>query len=133
MNVGFFYAVAAGNDTTDACNGSPSHLGPVHGLMTVAVTDSNEQEAGFSNRGSCVDIWAPGVAILSTKTGRGTQTLSGTSMASAHVAGAAALLSSSHPTAPPAEVEMAIKGTAVKTNTESKDGQAITCLNVQGF
>jgi subtilisin family serine protease len=133
VNSGFFYTVAAGNDATDACNGSPSRLGPIDGLMTVAATDSNEQEAGFSNYGNCVDIWAPGVDVLSTKIGGGTQILSGTSMASAHVAGAAALFLSSHPTATPAEVEMAIKSSAVITITESKDGRAITRLNVQGF
>jgi subtilisin family serine protease len=133
VNAGFFYAVAAGNDAADACNSSPSRLGPIDGLMTVAATDSNEQEAGFSNYGNCVDIWAPGVGVLSTTIGGGTQILSGTSMASAHVAGAAALSLSSYPTATPAQVEMAIKGSAVVTSTESKDGRAITRLNVQGF
>jgi subtilisin family serine protease len=133
VNAGFFYAVAAGNESTDACNGSPSRLGPIDGLMTVAATDSNEQEAGFSNYGNCVDIWAPGVSILSTKMGGGTQVLSGTSMASPHVAGAAALFLSSNPTATPAQVERVIKDNAVKADTQSKDGRAITRLNVGGF
>jgi aqualysin 1 len=133
VNAGFFYAVAAGNESTDACNGSPSRLGPIDGLMTVAATDTNEQEPGFSNYGNCVDIWAPGVNILSTKIGGGTQVLSGTSMASPHVAGAAALYLSSNPIATPAQIEKAIKDNAVNTGTQSKDGRAIIRLNVGGF
>ncbi len=133
VNAGFFYAVAAGNESADACNGSPSRLGTIDGVMTVAATDMDEQEAGFSNYGNCVDIWAPGVSILSTKLGGGTQVLSGTSMASPHVAGAAALFLSSHPTATPAQIEQAIKDSAVQTGTQSKDGRAITRLHVGGF
>jgi len=133
VNAGFFYAVAAGNESTDACNGSPSRLGSIDGLMTVAATDTNEQEPGFSNYGNCVDIWAPGVSILSTKMGGGTQVLSGTSMASPHVAGAAALFLSSNPTATPAQVEKVIKDNAVNTGTQSKDGRAIIRLNVGVF
>jgi subtilisin family serine protease len=101
--------------------------------MSVAATDINEQEASFSNYGNCVDIWAPGVDILSTKIGGGTRVLSGTSMASPHVAGAAALLLSSHPTATPGQVERAIKDHAVKTDTQSKDGRGIGRLNVGAF
>jgi subtilisin family serine protease len=133
VQAGFFYAVAAGNMSTDACNGSPSRLGPIDGLMTVGATDVNEQEAGFSNYGNCVDIWAPGVGILSTSIGGGTQVLSGTSMATPHVAGAAALFLSSNPTATPAQVERAIKHSAVQTGTQSKDGRAITRLQVGEF
>jgi subtilisin family serine protease len=133
VNAGFFYAVAAGNESTDACNGSPSRLGPIDGLMTVAATDTNEQEPGFSNYGNCVDIWAPGVSILSTRLGGGTQILSGTFMASPHVAGAAALFLSSNPIATPAQIEKVIKDKAVNTGTQSKDGWAIIRLNVGGF
>jgi subtilisin family serine protease len=133
VNAGLFYAVAAGNENTDACHGSPSRLGPVDGVMSVAATDIDEQEASFSNYGNCVDVWAPGVGILSTKIGGGTLVLSGTSMASAHVAGAAALFLSSHPAATPAQVERGIKDHAVQTNTQSKDGRAIFRLNVGGF
>jgi aqualysin 1 len=133
VNAGFFYAVAAGNESDDACNHSPSRVGPVNGAMSVAATDFNEQEASFSNFGDCVDIWAPGVDIRSTALGGGTKSLSGTSMASPHVAGAAALYLSSHPTATPAEVESAIKASAVSTGTLSKDGRAIIRLYEGGF
>jgi aqualysin 1 len=125
--------VAAGNESTDACNGSPSRLGPLVGVMSVAATDINEQEAGFSNYGNCVDIWAPGVDIRSTAIGGGTVLLSGTSMASPHVVGAAALYLSTHPATTPAQIETALKANAVKTNTQSKDGRTITRLNVAGF
>jgi aqualysin 1 len=133
VNSGFFYAVAAGNENADACNGSPSRNGPVDGVMSVAAVDVNELEPDFSNFGDCVDIWAPGVDVLSTALGGGTTTLSGTSMSSPHVAGAAALYLSNNPTATPAQVESAIKAAAVATGTNSKDGRAITRLNVAGF
>jgi aqualysin 1 len=133
VSAGFFYAVAAGNESTDACNSSPSRLGPLEGVMSVAATDINEQEAVFSNYGNCVDIWAPGVDIRSTAIGGGTVSRSGTSMASPHVAGAAALYLSTHLAATPAQIETAMKANAVKTNAQSKDGRTITRLNVAGF
>ena len=119
--------------SADACNFSPSRNGPVDGVMSVAAVDINEQEADFSNFGDCVDIWAPGVDVLSTALGGGTTTLSGTSMSSPHVAGAAALYLSNNPTATPAQVESAIKAAAVATGTNSKDGRPIVRLNVGGF
>jgi subtilisin family serine protease len=77
--------------------------------------------------------WAPGVDILSTAIGGGTRMLSGTSMASPHVAGAAALFLSTNPTATPAHVEAALKAAAVSTGTTSKDTRPIIRLNVNGF
>jgi subtilisin family serine protease len=133
VNSGFFYAVAAGNENADACNGSPSRNGLVNGVVSVAAVNVNELEADFSNFGDCVDIWAPGVDVLSTALGGGTTTLSGTSMSSPHVAGAAALYLSNNPTATPAQVESAIKAAAVATGTNSKDGRPIVRLNVGGF
>lgn len=86
-----FYAVAAGNSGANPCNYSPAHAGTHDGVMTTAATDSNDNEASWSNYDDCVDIWAPGVSILSMRRGGGTTTMSGTSMASPHVAGGGAV------------------------------------------
>src|SRR5215208_5376036 len=107
---GVFYAVAAGNDGADACTHSPARAGAGtnNGIATIAATDSSNLEASWSNYGSCVDLWAPGVSILSTRRGGGTTTMSGTSMATPHTTGAAALYLSSH-SASPSSVESALK------------------------
>jgi aqualysin 1 len=134
-NNGITYAVAAGNDGADACNHSPARAGAGtnNGIVTVAATDSSDREASFSNYGKCVDTWAPGVSVLSTRKGGGTTTMSGTSMASPHVAGAAALYLSRNPGASSTSVESAIKNAAVSTATTSKDGQGIKREYVGGF
>src|SRR5688500_5995282 len=100
---GIFYALAAGNSGADACTSSPARAGAGtnNGIMTVAATDSADRETSWSNYGNCVDIWAPGLSILSTRKGGGTTTMSGTSMASPHGAGAGALYLSSHTSAAP--------------------------------
>jgi subtilisin family serine protease len=87
-NSGVFVAVAAGNESQNACNVSPASAGAV---FTTAASDRTDLRASFSNFGSCVDGYAPGVAITSAWIGSGTNTINGTSMASPHVAGAAAL------------------------------------------
>ncbi len=130
---GIFYAIAAGNKHDSACNYSPARAGTANGVATVAATDSFDQEASFSNYGSCVDIWAPGVNTLSTRNGGGTTTMSGTSMASPHVAGGAALYLSTHPTASPSTVESALKTAAVTTTKKSKDGRTIRREYVGNF
>ncbi|MFO7573296.1 MAG: S8 family serine peptidase, partial [Gaiellaceae bacterium] len=133
---GVFYALAAGNSGADACNSSPARVGAGtnNGIMTVAATDSADKEASWSNYGSCVDIWAPGVSILSTKRGGGTTTMSGTSMASPHVGGGGALYLSSNTGASPTTVESALKGAATTvTANKSKDGRTITRLWVGAF
>jgi subtilisin family serine protease len=134
-NSGVFYAVAAGNDGDDACDTSPARAGAGtnNGILTVAATDINNNEASFSNFGPCVDIWGPGVSILSTKRGGGTTTFSGTSMASPHGAGSGALYLSSHTSDSPSTVESALKSAAVSTGTNSKDGKPIKLLNVKNF
>jgi len=103
VNAGVFYAVAAGNESTDACTRSPASA-PL--AYTVGATDINDNRASFSNYGTCVDIFAPGVSITSAWIGSdsATNTISGTSMASPHVAGAAALIRQEFPAFSPADV-----------------------------
>ena len=80
-----------------------------------------------------MDLWAPGVRTLSTKQGGGKATKSGTSMASAHVGGGAALYLSSHPSARPATIESALKTDATSTGTMSEGGTGIERLDVSGY
>jgi subtilisin family serine protease len=87
-NAGVFTAVAAGNSNISACNYSPASASNV---TTVAASDRTDLRASFSNYGSCVEVYAPGVSVTSTWRNGGTNTISGTSMASPHVAGVAAL------------------------------------------
>jgi subtilisin family serine protease len=129
VDSGVFYAIAAGNSGVDACSQSPARMGTYAGVITTAAIDSSDQEASWSNFGPCVDIWAPGVGVLSTRRGGGTTTFSGTSMASPHVAGTGALYLSSHATASPAAVESQLKADAVSTGKKSKDGWTITRVN----
>ncbi len=132
---GIFFAIAAGNSAAPACNYSPARIGggSTAGVLVTAATDSNDLEASFSNYGSCVDIWAPGVSITSLKLGGGTTAMSGTSMASPHVGGAAALYLGRYPTATSPAVVTTLKQMVVTPGTVSKDGRAITRLtaNVQ--
>jgi len=109
---GVTWVVAAGNDNINACNASPAAT-PL--AITVAATDSGNNKAGFSNWGPCVDINAPGVGVLSSWIGSdvATNTISGTSMASPHVAGLAALYYNANKTAAPGEVEEALEDSGV--------------------
>jgi hypothetical protein len=99
--------VAAGNRDIDACQTSPARLPEA---ITVAASDINDQRASFSNFGSCVDVFAPGVGIMSAyhRSDTDIETLQGTSMASPHVAGAAALFLERNPNATPADVVQAL-------------------------
>ncbi|MFJ4920645.1 S8 family serine peptidase [Streptomyces sp. NPDC088725] len=98
---GVLPVVAAGNDSKDACDISPARA---ESVVTVGATDTEDHEAHFSNFGRCLTTYAPGVAIVSAKLGGGFSTLNGTSMASPHVAGVAALYKEEHPEATPDEV-----------------------------
>ena len=132
---GIFFSIAAGNSATQACNSSPARVGggATPGVMVAAASDVSDLEASFSNYGACVDIWAPGVNVPSLKLGGGTVAMSGTSMASPHVGGAAALYLGRYPTATSSAVVGYLKQMAVQTGTLSKDGRAVTRLraNVQ--
>jgi aqualysin 1 len=124
---GVLYVLAAGNSGADACNYSPARAGAGtdNGIVTVAATDSSNREASWSNYGSCVDIWAPGVSVLSTYNNGGTATMSGTSMASPHVAGTGGLYLSRNATASAATAEATLKTNVLSARTASKDGRAI--------
>lgn len=90
-NRGVFVAVAAGNENQNACNVSPASAA---NATTVAASTSTDAKASYSNYGSCVELYAPGSGVTSTWLNGGTNTISGTSMASPHVAGVGAMYKS---------------------------------------
>jgi subtilisin family serine protease len=107
INRSVTFAVAAGNSSANACNTSPAR---VPAAITVGSTTSSDARSSFSNFGTCLDIFAPGSSITSAwaTSDTATNTISGTSMASPHAAGVAALYLATHTTASPATVRNAI-------------------------
>ncbi len=108
---GVTYAVASGNDNLDACNGSPAS---VTEAITVNSSTSTDARSSFSNFGLCTDIFAPGSSITSSwhTSDTAINTISGTSMATPHVTGAAALYLQTNPTATPSTVWASIRDRA---------------------
>jgi len=110
INSGVTTVVAAGNDNKDATNFSPARITEA---ITVAAATIQDSKATFSNFGAPVDIWAPGLNITSTWNDGATKTISGTSMATPHVAGFAAYLLSHDRTLTPTQIAEVINGKAL--------------------
>ncbi len=134
---GISFAVAAGNgdifgNPQNACNFSPART---PNAITVGATQRTDASASFSNFGTCLDIWAPGVGITSSWIGSNTatNTISGTSMASPHVAGAAAVFLSGNPTSSPQQVRDAlVNAAAVGKVTNPGTGSPNRLLQITG-
>ena len=117
-DAGILPVVAAGNDSTDACTTSPA-AEPL--ALTIASSDNQDRQSDFSNHGSCVDLFAPGSSITAANynNNTGSQTMSGTSMASPHAAGVAAVLLSQTPNLTPAELSQALLSSATPNTLTS--------------
>ncbi|XP_038071279.1 aqualysin-1-like [Patiria miniata] len=120
VTAGVTVSVASGNSNDDACDYSPARA---RDAISVGATDISDSRASFSNYGACVDIFAPGVDITSTWTGRSntaTSTISGTSMACPHVSGVAALLLGQNPSLTPDEVMAQLLADATSGRVSNK-------------
>ena len=132
ISAGISYAVAAMNNADDACLYSPAST---PGALTVAATDITDQRAAFSNFGTCVDLFGPGVSITSSwyTSDQATATLSGTSMASPHVAGVAGLYLEQNPSATPAQVAKLLTDSASINKVGSPGSGTPNRLLYEGF
>ncbi len=121
-DAGILPVIAAGNSNDDACHYSPSSAPEA---FTVGASDANDTRAYFSNFGDCVDIFAPGTNIVSASATNpaGSTTMSGTSMATPHVSGVAALYLAQHPTAKPAEIAQALKDHGILNEINNAQSQ----------
>ena len=122
---GITVIVAAGNLGIDACTLSPARVPEV---ITVAASDQNDRRPSWSNNGPCVDVHAPGDRITSLAPNGGTSLRSGTSIASPHVAGAAALILAGDPLASPADIAATILNNAI--DVVADDGSGTTGLRL---
>ena len=129
---GVTYTIAAMNTNEDACNYSPARA---PNALTVAATDSSDARASFSNYGTCVDLFAPGVSITSDWNTNDTaaNTISGTSMAAPHVAGTAALYLQGNSSATPAQVATAIITNATTGHVTNGGTGSPNLLNYEAF
>lgn len=128
---GITYAVAAGNDNSDASGTSPARVAEA---ITVAASTSGDARASFSNYGSTVQIFAPGQSITAAwnSSDTATNTISGTSMASPHAAGGAALILGDDPTLTPAQVWSTMDALAVTGQISNPSGAPNKLLQVPG-
>jgi len=132
IKAGITYAIAAGNSNKNACNYSPARVATA---ITVGATTSSDSRASYSNYGKCLDLFAPGSSITSawyTST-TATNTISGTSMATPHVAGVAALYLQRNPTSTPAQVVSALTANATPNVVKSPGSNSPNKLLYSGF